>query len=184
MSDQSADFNIKLSVRSARVLRAVRAAFGTAAEMSRQTGISGSVISAFVTMRETPVGANGWTGTAEKFAAALGVYPSELWPAHMQDVRMKTSAAEVELSEADVIAISGTESAVDQKMLIERAMRKLTDRERTAVLAHMDGANLDDIAEAIGARSRERSRQILMKSMAKMRKCLLVDGVRTIEDAL
>lgn len=67
------DFNIKMTVRSARVLDAILEQYESQSEMARATGLTVAAIGKFVTMRSKPFNEQGWTRSAEDFATALGV---------------------------------------------------------------------------------------------------------------
>ncbi len=179
------DFSIKVTVRSARILAAVEKKFGTQTEMSRRTGLSTQHINVFVTMRVAPVGPNGWTEMAEKFASALGVYPSDIWPEHLREVRLKSATAEMSLDVAEVMAISGDSGPdvqLNMKLLIAEAARALTERELYVVTTRSDGATLEDLANEFGV-GRERVRQIEARAHRKMRTGLRRIGVESYKGA-
>lgn len=176
------DFNIKLTVRSARVLAAIEDKFGSQSEMSRATGISLTKINGFATMRHVPVGLSGWTKTAETFASALGEYPSDLWPEHMRDVKLKRATADVSLDLDDVRALT-TSRDLDLKYLLSKSARGVKDRQLRALMMQMDGATLDEIGGELGV-TRERARQITIKSLRVMKGNLARMGIRSVTDAL
>ena len=179
-----ADFNVKVTVRSARVIDAITEAFGSQAEMARATGINPQQINKFVTMRETPVGVNGWKDSAETFAAALGKYPSDLWPEHMQHVKLARATAELSMDTDDVQAV--IDGGLDRHLLrdlLEYAAGGLNDRYMDVLRLSMDGATCDDIAEELGV-SRPRAHQMLLMAQRKMRDRLKLRGITSAAEAL
>lgn len=167
------DFRLKLSVCNDRLMTLIEDTFGSQAEMSRKTGISATKISAFVTMRVTPTKSNGWTEQAENVASALGVFPSDIWPEHMESVRLSTRTATISLDASDLPAIANP-SDVDVPMLsdlIKKGRADLSKRENAFLdwlLAYGSNATLDEKGAALGV-TRERARQIECKMMRKMR---------------
>ena len=168
------DFNVQLTVRNNRLLRLVEEKFGSSSELARTIGTNPNRISQYMTMRETPVGLNGWKPTALDIAAALGVYPSDIWPEHLQDVRLKSATATLELN-ADEVAQIAQVQTIDQaeaRDLIAKMSRglppRLMDFLRWRVTDGAD-ATFDECGEQLGGVSRERARQIEAKMMRIMR---------------
>lgn len=169
-----ADFNVKLTVRNARLLRAVREQYGTAAQLSRAIGRNQPQVSALMTMRETPILADGeWRPIALDIAGALGMDPAELWPMHMRERTMKRATAEVELSAEQVAAfIAPAEDPADvieRRDTVAKLMTCLNDRDRDVVEQRMHGATYEDIAQEQGV-TRERIRQCELRAHRNMRK--------------
>ena len=176
------DFNVKLTVRSARILDAIEKKFGSQANMARQTGMNISRINAFVTMRASPTKTSGWTKDAEDFAAALSVPPSEIWPEHLRDVRLKQATAELSLDFDDVQAITSG-SNIGQRMLIAKATDGIVPRQLAAVFMYHGGATLDEIGRELNV-SRERARQIMLIGERKMRFRMKRLGITELHEAL
>ena len=177
------DYNLRITVRSDRIIKAITDMFGTQAEMARKTGVSYQMINRFVCMREKPFTSKGWSKDAEDLATALGVYPSDLWPEHMREVILARSTAEVSMSEAEVLAVMSDDKSMERKQVISMAMRCLTPRYKLAVVMLNNGATLDEIGGEINV-SRERARQITLKGMRNMKRQLHKDGFRDILDVL
>jgi len=177
------DFNVKMTVRSARILAAIKDKFGSQAEMARQTGIGMHQVNAFVTLRALPVGLKGWTGAAETFASALGAYPSDLWPDHMRDVKLKRATAELSLGLEQVLAIAADDTNAGLGDLLGKASSGISERYLTAVAMNNAGATLDEVGDHLGV-TRERARQIITKGMRQMRGKLERLGVRELSDAI
>ena len=169
----NADFNIKMTVRNARLLRLVREHFGTTAEMARKSGLSQSQLSALMTMRERPINANGeWREIALDVAAWLGADASEIWPQHMQERQVKTATAELELSSEQVAALVAPHDdpaeVLERHDTVARLLSCLSERERSIVERRMHGATYEDVAVEDQV-TRERIRQVELKAHRKMR---------------
>ena len=179
------DFNLKITVRNARLLRAVRAAYGTPAEMSRQTGIHPQALSALMTMRATPLRKDGsLTATAEAIVSALGIPADDLWPKHMQRLKARAATVEIEMDAATFAAISDSdpERQTAMRLAIARWSKDLTERQKIAIAMHQSGSTLDEIGAEVGGVTRERVRQIVLKAQREMRKRALMDGARSFGD--
>ena len=147
------DFNVKLTVRSARVLAAIEAKFGSQAEMARKTGFGMTRINAWVTMRETPVGEGGWKNSAVDFATALGVYPGDLWPAHMQDVKLRRATAQVSLDRDKIEALMSSTDVpvqIEQRTMLVKMAKGIRDRDMEAITLHIGNATLSEIGDELG----------------------------------
>ena len=176
------DFNVKLTVRSARILDAIEKKFGSQANMARETGISPNRISAFVTMRVSPTKTSGWTKDAENFASALAMPASEIWPEHLRDVRLKQATAELSLDFDEVEAVTSG-SNIGQRMLIAKAVDGLPPRQLAAVFMYNGGATLDEIGRELNV-TRERARQIMLDGEHKMRFRMKQMGITELHEAL
>jgi len=176
------DFNVKLTVRSERVLAAIENKFGSQAEMSRKTGINSGRINSLVTLKVLPVNGSGWTDLAEDMASSLGVHTSDLWPDHMRDVKLKKATADLSLDFEQVKAIA-TSSSADTRMLLGKAAKGVRDRNMVAITMQIGGATLDDIGKELGV-SRERARQILFRGLRKMKENMKRLGVNDFNSAI
>lgn len=177
------DFNLRVSVRNARLLRRIRQVYGTQAELGRAIGITTQKVNALVAMRETPTLATGeWREVAIDIAGALGVTCEDLWPEHIANRKLKKSSAEVECSLSEVAAIVGNgTSQVEHRQLIGKLACRLTDREIKAICLRQSGATYDEAAAEFGV-SKERVRQIELKGLSKMRAAANRLGVKTMAD--
>ena len=176
------DFNVKITVRSSRVMDAIEDKFGSQSEMARKTGLGLTRINGYATMRQSPIGYSGWTKNAYDFATALGKNPSDLWPQHMQSVILKRATAELSLDMEDVQAIISGESPY-LKDVLGRSVKGMKPRYITAAVMASEGRTLDDIGSELGV-SRERARQIANSAFRRMRVNLLRIGIREFGDAV
>lgn len=177
------DFHLEMKVRNNRLLVAIREKFGTSANMAREAGISPSAISALLGMKVTPVNQSGWTGPAEEIASALGVLPSEIWPEHMREVRLKTATAEMTLDAAEVQQIvSDAADVTEMRDLLTKIGGALTPREQMLVefIKENPAATYDEKGVLLGGVTRERARQIECKAFRKMRASAARLGVNQI----
>ena len=179
------DFNVKITVRNNRLLRAIEDQFGTSAQFCRESKISPSKVSAFLTMKETPVGVNGWKPSALDVASALGVHPVDIWPDHLQDVRLKSSTAQLELTAPEVAQIAA-HAAMDQaeaRDLIVKMSSGLQPRLMDFLAWRVSqGANatIQECGQYLGVTA-ERARQIEAKMMRKMRDKAKRLGIETLD---
>ena len=61
----TADFSVRITVRNGRLLSAIRAKYGTTANMARMTGLSQSAVAALLTLKQSPVLKSGeWSQAA------------------------------------------------------------------------------------------------------------------------
>jgi len=174
------DFNVKITVRNGRLLRAIREKYGSAAAMARAAGIPVQHLSALVTMRERPFKKDGGlTSCAEMVVSALGIPADDLWPEHLARLKARRASVEIEMDAADVAAIGGdgSEALVSYRQCIARWSRNLTDKQVRALTLHLTGATLDEVGAELGGVTRERARQIIARAEALMRQRAKIDGV-------
>ena len=174
------DFNLSVTVRNAHILRRIRDIYGSSSEMCRKTGMNPTKVSALTTMRDKPFRENGeLTLGAENLCSALSATPAELWPKQMAQIQAKKARYEIEMSQAEAMAIaSSSEENVMQRQLIERWVDGLSPRHLLALEMHQQDATLDEIGAEIAV-SRERARQILLRAYRHMRKKAMNDGVKS-----
>ena len=181
------DFNIQIKVRNARLLRAIRSKAGTAAEFARMSGISQQSLSALLTMRLSPIRQDGeWTSTVLRICEWLGVMPEQIWPAHMEKVLLKRAETEIELSAAQVEAITnGADNAVEQRELLARWISKanLVPRDVEVLMLRNDGLTMEEVAQIVGT-TRERIRQRELRAQRRIRAAAQRDGYRTFTEVV
>jgi len=178
------DFNVTFRVRNARLLRRIREKFGTAAEFCRQSGVAPQMVSALLSMRVRPIRKDGeWVEAAYKIAAYLRCDPEDIWPAYMREATMARNTAEIEMTAADAVAfLPGSEANAGRAALLQKWTRGLLPREIRAIEFIQSGSTLDDAAAEFGV-TRERVRQIEIKTLRKMRRnALVMSGVRGMGD--
>jgi transcriptional regulator with XRE-family HTH domain len=177
------DFIVSIKVRNGRLLRAIRAKYGTTAEMARQTGISVSALSGLLTMRISPLLKSGeWATVAFDVSSALLTEPEELWPAHVAKIKIARNEREIDMSMEDVQDMIAGPEFVNANLLLEKWTKGLSDRGVMALVLHSNGATLDDMGKEFGGITRERARQILIKAMRHVRKNAARQHVDSVED--
>jgi len=178
------DFNIKVTVRNGRLLRAIRDQFGTAAELSRVAGVSNSQVAALVTMKARPFLQSGeLSSAAEAIVSALGIPADDLWPDHIRRLKAKKATVEIEMDAETFteIAADDPEQKTVYKLAIEKWSSVLSDREKDIVNRRSEGEIYDDCARDYGV-GKERIRQIEARALRKIRGAALRDGVREFRD--
>ena len=167
------DFNLKVTVRNGRLLRAIRERYSSVADMCRKMSRSHQTVNKLITMKSVPYNSKGWTDLALDVAGMVGRDPEDLWPNHMRELRLNKSTSEVNLDLDDVkklVQEGSSEKTISQLSAISQFSQKLTPRERDVLarrFAH--DQSLNECAASLRV-SRERVRQIEAKALRKMRK--------------
>ena len=178
----SEDFNIKISVRNGRLLKAIRAHYDSVADLARKLPRNSSSLNGLVTMKVKPFNQNGWTDLALDVAAMVGKEPEDLWPDHLRELKLikSTSEMEVDLESVKQLIQDGTsEKSLSQISAISKFSEALTKRERQCMAMRWAlGHTLDETARVFGV-TRERTRQIEAKAIRKMKGAALVAGYFT-----
>ena len=179
------DFNVKFTVRNNRMVAAIFDQYESVAEFCRVCDLPYSPVNSIITMKAAPTNQSGWTKTALDCATALGLQPVDLWPQHMQEVRLKRSGGTMELSADEVknIIDHNQIDMAESKDLIAKLSCNLTERETKFLTWRLgDGANatLEECGEILGKVTRERVRQIEIKMMRKMRRRAVQLGLNEI----
>ena len=167
------DFNLKVTVRNGRLLRAIRARYSSVADMCRKMGRSHQTVNKLITMKAVPYNSKGWTDLALDIAGMVARDPEDLWPDHMRELRLRKSTSEVNLDLDDVkklVQEGSSEKTISQLSVLSQFSKNLTPRERDVLarrFAH--DQSLDECAASLRV-SRERVRQIEARAFRKMRK--------------
>jgi len=167
------DFNLKVTVRNGRLLRAIRERYSSVADMCRKMGRSHQTVNKLITMKAVPYNSKGWTDLALDIAGMVARDPEDLWPDHMRELRLRKSTSEVNLDLDDVkklVQEGSSEKTISQLSALSQFSKNLTPRERDVLarrFAH--DQSLDECAASLRV-SRERVRQIETKAFRKMRK--------------
>ena len=171
------DFNVKLTVRNARLLNAIRASWPSVAAFSRAAALNQGTVNALVCLRLRPITTlrSEWTGLARSVAAALGMYPDELWPEHIRDLRAKRATAEIEISADEIKELASPGGSREARKLISKWSEGLTPRHAKAVAMFAEGATLDEMGQELNV-SRERARQIYMKGLRTLKRRAKLDS--------
>lgn len=176
----SGDFSVKITVRNGRLLRAIRAQYGTTAEMCRKCNISHTSVAALLTMKKSPVTASGdWGKAAYDISSALRIEPEILWPAHIAKLKLARNEAEIDMSMDDVQDMLQPARFAAMKAIAHWA-KGIPDASMRALVMHSEGATLAEIGSALGV-SRERVRQRIVKAERRIRARAAQQGVTKVE---
>ena len=166
------DFNIKVTVRNARLLEAIRKKYESVADLSRKMGQHQSTVNSLVTMKIKPVNEKGWTNLALDVAAMVGKEPENIWPKYMREIKLKKASSEV-LIDLDgvkqIMADGSSEKTLSQLSAIKQFSENLSPRqERLFRLRWMDNHTLEQCAKDLGI-TKDRARQIEGHAFRKMK---------------
>lgn len=177
------DFNVTVTVRNAHILRAIRRTHDSIAAFCKDAGIGYSGVIDLVGMRASPFLADGSLSTAaENLCRATGMYPSDLWPREMAKIKNRRSSREIEISEAEMMAICGDpETRTIQRELLAKWASKLRPREIEAIGISQSGGTLEEVGGALGV-SRARARQIIEKGYRRMREAAKRQNITCLAD--
>lgn len=170
------DFAVKISVRNARLLRAMKAAgYQTQADLARAMGKHITHVNALFTFRKSPILEDGeWSEIAMDISSMLRLEPEELWPTELARFRMKKNSREVLMSSDEVRSIAAPCNMEIDRVALSKLIGTLPPRNREVVEARfglIDGseATLEDIAREKGV-TRERIRQQELKALRTMQR--------------
>jgi len=176
------DFNVKITVRNNRLLQAIRKKYESVADLSRKMGRSQGAVNALVTMKVKPINEKGWTELASDVAAMVGKEPVEIWPEHLQDIRLSTSTSEFTIDMDGVKQImsdNSTEKMIAHSQVLQQLDTRLNDTQKKVIdMRFNQNMSLEETGKVLGL-SRERVRQIECKSLRMMRYDAKVNGYLT-----
>jgi len=166
------DFNIKVTVRNARLLEAIRKKYESVADISRKMGQHHSTVNSLVTMKIKPINEKGWTNLALDVAAMVGKEPENIWPKYMREIKLKKATAEVSMdldSVKQIMADGSSEKSLSQISAIKKLSADLSPREeRILQLRWIEDHTLEECGKIFGVSS-ERIRHIESKAFRKMK---------------
>jgi lambda repressor-like predicted transcriptional regulator len=173
------DFVVKVSVKNGRLLRAIRAKYGTSAEMSRASGVSQQVLSGFLTMRFSPITVCGeWNKAAFDISSALHMEPEDIWPAHIARMKLRRNEAEMDMSVEDLQDLLSSATALKA---LAKWSKGVSPRRMQSLIMMADGATLEDAGKSLGV-SKERLRQMALNAARKIRLKAKSDKCESAED--
>ena len=176
------DFNVKITVRNNRLLQAIRKKYESVADLSRKMGRSQGAVNALVTMKIKPINEKGWTNLASDVAAMVGKEPVEIWPEHLQDIRLSTSTSEFTIDMDGVKQImsdNSTEKMIAHSQVLQQLDTRLNDTQKKVIdMRFKQNMSLEETGKVLGL-SRERVRQIECRSLRMMKYDAKVNGYLT-----
>jgi RNA polymerase sigma factor (sigma-70 family) len=166
------DFNIKVTVRNARLLEAIRKKYESVADISRKMGQHHSTVNSLVTMKIKPINEKGWTNLALDVAAMVGKEPENIWPKYMREIKLKKASSEV-LIDLDgvkqIMADGSSEKTLSQLSAIKQFSAELTPRQRKLITDRfVKNQTLEQCAKFFGI-TKGRARQIEGWALRKMK---------------
>lgn len=179
------DYNLRITVRNAHLLRAIRSRFESAAEWARALEIPYTTLMPLITMKKSPFKKDGdLIKPAELLCFGLEATPDELWPPEIVNRPPRKSTAEVEIAAADLPQIMDeSPERIEMRMLISNLASDLNPREARAIsIRYEEGATWDDIGKEFGV-TRERARQITIKAEGKMKRSAYCKGIKNYNQA-
>jgi transcriptional regulator with XRE-family HTH domain len=169
------DFAVKITVRNARILRAMKArGFESQADLARYMGQSPQHINAIVNFREKPIAHGDWSSLAMDISSALRTEPEHLWPHHMRDLLTARNSIEADISAEELAKLAAPSSLEVDKPLLAKLLSAVTHPRRRAMIEARFGLNgepeqtLEEIARDHKV-TRERVRQLEAKAIRQMR---------------
>jgi len=176
------DFNVKITVRNNRLLQAIRKKYESVADLSRKMGRSQGAVNALVAMKVKPINEKGWTELASDVAAMVGKEPVEIWPEHLQDIRLSTSTSEFTIdmdAVKQIMSDNSTEKMIAHSQVLQQLDTRLNDTQKKVIdMRFNQNMSLEETGKVLGL-SRERVRQIECKSIRRMRYDAKVNGYLT-----
>ena len=176
------DFNVKITVRNNRLLQAIRKKYESVADLSRKMGRSQGAVNALVAMKVKPINEKGWTELASDVAAMVGKEPVEIWPEHLQDIRLSTSTSEFTIDMDGVKQImsdNSTEKMIAHSQVLQQLDTRLNDTQKKVIdMRFNQNMSLEETGKVLGL-SRGRVMQIECKSIRRMRYDAKVNGYLT-----
>jgi DNA-directed RNA polymerase specialized sigma24 family protein len=170
------DIALKVTIRNARVMRAMRAAgINNLRELARRVpDASYGVIQAITSFRYRPVNQLGeWTPAAMGMATALHVDPSDLWPNHLREIESKSNSVAFDMTLDEFASVASSHDRLAEIDQVRSRMATLAPRERLVIEMRYglngNGAHtLEEIGTELGI-CKERVRQFELLAFRKMR---------------
>ncbi len=192
------DIRIDIKVRNNRLISLIEERYSNVSQFCREHDLAPTKVGEFCNLKESPLRKGkkkglGWREYALKIADALGVLPDELWPEHMQELKLEVNTGFTTVTTDRVQELLGSTHKTDPLLayqkeetenVVAHALKFLTEREQTVLslrfgLGGKPPQTLAETGEAIGT-SQERVRQIEAKALRKLRhpnRSSLLEGV-------
>jgi len=174
------DYRVKVTVRNARLLRAIEAAGHKPGEIfARAAGVSYvTVLLPYLNLTRSPIDENGLVREcAWDLCDFLGASPSDLWAdSQLEPLQKNYSSTDLDAYELEALILGRAtddpmEIASNSEMarILGDALNTLTPREAQALQEiHLKEKTLSEVGAVLDV-SRERVRQIEAKAMRKLR---------------
>ena len=175
------EFRVTIKVRNNLLLNAMRdAGFQTGAAVARAASIPASILSAYLTLRRTPIGHNGeYRSDVWALSSTLCRDPEELFPESFMTRCLKKNTVDREVYESQVVALMDHSHSPEALMItddalnsIDAALATLSPRQEVVLRRRFgigcEPESLEDIAKSFRV-TRERTRQIEYKALNTLR---------------
>jgi lambda repressor-like predicted transcriptional regulator len=166
------DFNVKITVRNNRLLQAILKKYKSVADLARKMNRSPSRVNALVTMKTKPITEKGWTQLAFDVAAMVGKEPKELWPEHLQNIKLSRSTSEFTINIEGVKQImsdNSVEKMIAQSQVLRQLDTRLNDTQKKVIdMRFYQEMTLEETGKVLGL-SGGRVGQIECKALRMMR---------------
>jgi hypothetical protein len=186
----TADYRVKVTVRNARIMRALESIGHNPSSFARAYGFYAKETCAIAALRIKPVLANGnWRASVMKLCEITGKMPSELFTDRQMN-GLRANSSERDVGEDAIVAMleppaSPEQLAItsDMARIANEVIDGISPRAATAFRLHADGATYEEIGAEIGGVSRERARQLVMKAQRHVRERLANRGIKSLAEA-
>ena len=178
------EFRLKVSVRNNLLLSAIEAqGYTSVAEFERACGLGMGRINNLVAMREAPISTSGeFSKNAKLVMEVLGAAPTDLWTEQQLTIKLKTNSGEraidanlvqhlLEQKDRTDYLPSPEDSllAAETSAIVNEVLGTLNPREKEVLHQRFSNdATYEDVSKIHGV-TRERSRQIELKALRKLR---------------
>lgn len=170
------DFSVKVTIRNARLLRAMqKAGYETQAALARAMGRHVGHVNCLFSFRSSPLLENGeWSELAMDISSMLRCEPEELWPDQIKYVRMQKNSREVSMSADEVKAIAAPRVMQIDRAALSRLLNALSPKDKKVLelrygLDGGGGMTLEEVAKEFGV-TRERIRQHELRAIRTMKR--------------
>jgi len=178
------EFRLKVSVRNNLLLSAIETqGYTSVAEFERACGLGMGRINNLVAMREAPISTFGeFSKNAKLVMEVLGAAPTDLWTEQQLTIKLKTNSGERAIDANLVQHLLEQKSrtdylpspedsllAAETSAIVNEVLSSLKPREKEVLHERFtNDATYEDVSKIHGV-TRERSRQIELKALRKLR---------------
>jgi RNA polymerase sigma factor (sigma-70 family) len=178
------EFRLKVSVRNNLLLSAIEAqGYVSVAEFERACGLGMGRINNLVAMRDAPILQSGeFSQNAKLVMEVLGAAPTDLWTEQQLTIKLKTNSGEraidanlvqhlLEQKDRTDLLPSPEDSllAAETSAIVNEVLGTLKPREKEVLHERFSNDSTYEEVSKIHGVTRERSRQIELKALRKLR---------------
>ena len=178
------EFRLKVSVRNNLLLSAIEAqGYTSVAEFERACGLGMGRINNLVAMREAPISTSGeFSKNAKLVMEVLGAAPTDLWTEQQLTIKLKTNSGERAIDANLVQHLLEQKSrtdylpspedsllAAETSAIVNEVLGTLKPREKEVLHERFSNDSTYEEVSKIHGVTRERSRQIELKALRKLR---------------